>query len=482
MFRSVVGACAPGMIAAVVTLGVGCGGEVAAGVTGSDGGGRSADASLAVNEAGPSGPFFGDDAATGYPDGALEGPMVECPTTPTTLSGTVFDPAGKNPVYDAVVYIPNAPVAALTTGTNACVCPEVVGDYVTAVVTNAMGAFTLSQVPSGKNIPLVIQAGKWRRQVTVPQIASCQNTAIPPELTRLPRNRSEGDIPQMAVLTGACDGLACFMRRVGLDASEFTGPDGGGRMHVYRGAGPGPDLAGGGGGTAGDCSGASGPCPLWSTKAELERYDTVLLGCECGANDTTKPDKTPMHDWLGEGGVLLAIHNQDTWLRNGPADFQSVATWSTTDALGVGPFQVNTMYPLGATFSKWLAATGALAPDASLPLDPTRVGTSVSALSMNVEPLVTDVSAGNAKYMSMATPLGGDALGISGKYCGLAVISDDHVGAGASPSNAPVPASCIAGDLSPDEAALEFMLFRTPESCVTPPVQVLAPPVDQRAM
>src|ERR1019366_2412856 len=230
-----------------------------------------------------------------------------CPDGGTTsLSGTVYDPAGKNPLYNAVVYIPSdpqGPLPAITPGPGSCsascdpALSTVSGTYVAGAVTDASGAFRLSGVPAGKSIPLVFQLGKWRRKVAV-DTQDCADTAVPAALTRLPRNQQEGDVPQMAIVTGACDELACFMRDIGLDATEFSGPAGGGRLHVYRGAGPGPDLAGGGAGAAGGCSVAG--CPLWSTKAALEKYDLVLMGCECGEHNETKPDMGPMHDWLDE--------------------------------------------------------------------------------------------------------------------------------------------------------------------------------------
>jgi hypothetical protein len=420
-------------------------------------------------------------------------PGVDCPgvppcpngESPATLTGTVFDPAGKNPLYNAVVYVPQADLPPIATGTNTCTtCGTPVSSYVTATATDATGKFTLPNVPTGMEIPLVVQAGKWRREMFVPLVRACTTTAVPPELTRLPRNHYEGDLPQMAALTGACDGIACFLRRVGVDAQEFTGPDGDGRVHVYRGAGPGPDLAGGGGGTAGDCTGTSGACPLWSTKAALERYDNVFLGCECGENNQTKPDMAPMHDWLGEGGLVIAVHNQETWFKNGPADFQTAATWTTADAAAPGPFLVDTTFQGGKNMQKWLGNTGALASDGTVSLNPPDVSDTMASAGSQSSRWIyedgSDAAAASVAYLSFGTPVGG--IGPPQEppqYCGRAIVTDVHVGASAAPSTAAVPASCDAGDLSPEEKALEFMLFDVPlcvETVLQPPNPPPPPP------
>jgi hypothetical protein len=69
-----------------------------------------------------------------------------------------------------------------------------------------------------------------------------------------------------------------------------------------------------------------------------------------------------MHDWLDEGGRVLAVHYGSTWFRNGPSDFQSVATWSVlSDAGAPGPFQVDTRTASGNALRNWLTNLSATA-------------------------------------------------------------------------------------------------------------------------
>lgn len=92
-------------------------------------------------------------------------------------------------------------------------------------------------MPATTDVPVVIQVGKWRRVITVPLVPECTDTAVATGMTRLPKNKTEGDMPRMALATGEADALECMLRKIGIDESEITNSAGTGRVHLFQGAG-----------------------------------------------------------------------------------------------------------------------------------------------------------------------------------------------------------------------------------------------------
>ena len=425
---------------------------------------------------------------------------TSCSTaSPTTLTGKVFDPAGLNPLYDVVVFIPKvvASLPQIAPGTHTCnTCDTSIGDYVVATTTNYAGEFSLPGVPTGANVPVTVQIGKWRRTVSVSIPSSCTTTAVADGTLRLPAKQSEGDMPQMAVLTGGCDDLGCFMKGMGIDASEFTAPHAGGRLDVYQGEGMGGGgglLGGGGGageaaslsnGTAGNCTNAS--CPLWASKASFESYDIVLLSCECAENRQTKPamSQQALHDWLGEGGKVFASHYHYTWFENNPsADFKGVANWGNTGNSDIANTTASTCdvddtFPKSVAFGQWLGVVGALSSTGAPPsalntgtpasIDLNFVADSVKTVNAPTNRWIYDPTAGtgeggtdnDVKYLSFETPIGGvPSASDAQQYCGKAVFTDLHGGGTLLAQAASVPADCKAAALTAQQKALEFLFF-----------------------
>ncbi len=420
--------------------------------------------------------FVAVDAGCPGPD--LRCHVDTCSGAGTSLSGTVYDPAGKNPIPHAFVFVPadpNGTIPTITPGAKTCdSCSLPIGSYVAATTSDATGSFSLHGVPTGTHVPLVVQIGKWRREVFV-STTSCQNTVLPASDTHLPSSHAQGDMPAMALLTGGLDDLGCFLFRMGIEAGEYTSPHGGGRVDVYQGLGvtgtPGPGLSSG---TAGNCTNTS--CPLWSSKAGLEPYDIVLLACEGdtfdatvdaggvlggGASNVTAAGKQAMHDWLGEGGKVFATHFHYTWFMNGPADFQGVASWKGYSiGTGTGSEAIVTTFPKGQDLKTELADAGALQASGNLALS----GLADSVASVNAPALawIRDPSTSDPKYLTFTAPIGGT--------CGKAAFSDLH--AGGAPSG-DVPAACASQALSAQEKAIELLFFDL-SACVSD--DAMAPP------
>src|SRR5215472_2394169 len=128
-----------------------CSGSTTASLGQPDGGGD--DASIVP----PS--LFGD---AGPREGGCVNLQCDIPSCPTTVSGTVFDPAGRVPLYDVAVYIPNAPLDPIPTGVDltkcdACAAP-LSGNPLSVALTDSHGHFTLTNVPvTSAPVQLVVQ-------------------------------------------------------------------------------------------------------------------------------------------------------------------------------------------------------------------------------------------------------------------------------------------------------------------------------------
>lgn len=250
---------------------------------------------------------------------------VQCPGGGTTsISGVVYDPAGKNPLYNVAVYVPERALEPLPkgvpTGSDACSCAALFkSGAVVSTVTGVHGSFKLKNAPVGAAVQVVAQVGKWRRQVTM-NVASCQDNAAP--TLRFPSTvtaeETNDNIPDIAVSTGNADTLECLMTRIGLPASEYVaGASGTGHVHVFS------------GGIANDNSNVGSaedpPMPgapasdqsLWDSPDHMMPYDLVLLSCEGDETYDAKP--AALEQYLNAGGRAFASHYQYSWF-SGPLE------------------------------------------------------------------------------------------------------------------------------------------------------------------
>ncbi len=438
--------------------------------------------------------------------GNLACQIQDCGSQPkTTVTAKIYDPAGKNPLYNVVVYVPNAAISDITNGATCDTCATPVsGQPIATALTNAQGQFTMEDVPVGSNVPMVIQIGKWRRQITLPEIKACQDNAFDdPTLFRLPRNQSEGHIPKIAIAVGDADRLQCLFTRIGVDTAEFTNPDGNGSINIYN-QPTDPDQGGG------YDNGAVYPpaVPFWEDINQMMQYDIVMLAC-AGVDSATNPTKdnnyisanakNVMLKYLNSGGRTLGEHYHWSWIRTFsttdsppvvyPSPFGDVATWIdpiSTSSIGTSiSTTIDTTLPRGQAMAAWLLAVNASTTLGFLTLTgevkPTAVDTQPPtppvAQRWIYEPVSGDAGAAlRTHYFSFDTPITAAPDQQCGRfvYTGLHVTTSDSSKAD---SKTTFPSCCQVRDLLPQEKAIEFMVFDL-SSCVQPPgATPTAPPV-----
>jgi hypothetical protein len=492
--------------------GAGSGGASSGGA-GSGGAGGSSGGSGGVGS-------FGDGGKTGGGggDGGVACPAglqcnVQCSGgSTTTITGKVYDPAGRNPLYDVAVYVPAVPLVPLPkgvpTGADACSCAALFkSGAVVNTTTKVDGTFTLSNAPVGSDVPLVIQIGKWRRQFKV-SVSSCQANAVPDKTLLMPNSvvgSTTDNMPDIAVSTGFADSLECLMTRIGLPPTEYVAGNGGsGHVHIFSGG----DPSGGGGGIGGGGGPGRPETPsmpgapvsstsLWQSSDQLMPYDIVLLSCEGG--ETYNANPAALEQYLNAGGRAFGSHFHYAWFSgpissgqsySAPADWgTNLATWSAGTGQNQGPIggTIDTTlngsgapFPKGQALQQWLTLVNALGQNGVgnglLSIFQPRYNSVVASANKPSQPWITDSSANQTMYFSFDTPVNAPPAADGGapNYCGRAVFSDLHVAGDPSTGDStPPPGGCANGPLSPQEKALEFMLFDL-SSCVIP--DTIAPP------
>ena len=435
-----------------------------------------------VGDVNPTGGAEGDDCAAGgdCQSGVCEtgpGTCADRSAISTTITGKVYDPAGANALYNVLVYIPgggngDTTLAPFTDGVSCDQCSAVAVNPLVATLTNTKGEFTLPDVPVDKDVPIVIQVGKWRRSFTFDVTKSCKQNKVPDHTFTLPKNGTEGDMPQIAVTAGGYDALECLLRGIGIDESEFVaGAGGAGHVHVFNGAGgafkdsmgnPGPPAGG-------DATNPFGG-ELWNDVEKLKPYDITLLSCEGDEHNENKagPAGTPgarqaLWDYANLGGRIFGTHYHYTWFKNSPQpDWQAIANWGSSSS-STPSYDVDTSFPKGASLADWLVNVNASSTSGTIQL----TGVTGALTSVNPPAQSWIAKGANAvRYFSFNAPIGAD----SDAQCGRVVYGDLHLmtaGGGEFPGACPAP-----GGLAAQQKALEFMFFDL-SNCVqaddTPP-------------
>jgi sugar lactone lactonase YvrE len=352
-----------------------------------------------------------------------------------------------DPLPNVLVYIPNAPVAAFTAGVQCLQAgAPVSGSPLVSTYTAVDGSFTLTNVPVGNNIPLVIQAGKWRRQLVIPTVTACVNTVFS---ASMPQNQSQGDIPLIAISTGSVDALECVLRRTGISDSEFTDPGGTGRVQFFKGSGsPGAQID----------SATPSETTLVSSPSTLANYDMVMFPCQGGQYDQSSTDQTNLINYANAGGRVFATHYSYVWLYN-DTPFSGIADWDVNQGdLPDGTATINTNFAGGQTLAQWLLNAGASTTYGQIAISTLRhdqngiVAPTQTWLNLN------DSGAGNpSMQFTFNTPVGAAAS----DQCGRVLFNEYHVENASDTSGQTFPAECpsLSTPMTAQEKMLEYALF-----------------------
>jgi len=291
----------------------------------------------------------------------------------TSISGTVYAPNGVLPLYGISVYVPNSDPGPLVDKTTCARCTDdLPGDPIVQTISDESGHFSLSGIPAGDNIPVVITTGKWRRQIVIPHVDACAPHPLATTDTRLPANRREGDIPRIAIATGFADSLECLIRKLGISDSEITTDSGGGRVHLYAGENGENQFK--------DGSGTFAPATtLWNDLEKMKQYDIVMFSCEGASFPEDKPQAAmdAVKAYTDLGGRLFASHWHNIWIEGAHgergftqrpavwasdgANEQGIAEWSNNEnELDAHSYSLidERANPKGQSFATWMTNVG----------------------------------------------------------------------------------------------------------------------------
>ncbi len=398
------------------------------------------------------------------------------PGTKTTLSGKIYDPAGLNPLYHALVYIPNDPndpmLDSFPPGIACDQCgATAAGSPLVSTLTDPSGYFTLENVPVGKQITLVAQMGRWRRKFHLDILTPCVPNAVADRTLRMPSDHTQGNMPLIAVSTGAVDEVECVLLKMGISRSEFTNPDGGGRVHFYLGTDPAntndPKA------TAGAAINDRTPdqSALFQRTGTgvpvINQYDMVVLACEGTPIERSNAELTALREYANGGGRVFATHFNYVWLRQN-GDFARTARWNADHQDRNEPEEAGVIdkvsNPKGADFQSWLEETSVSRRGSGM-VDLLDLRWDTDGVIPPTQQWISrDVDGQQIPaHFTFNTPVSAD----SAHQCGRVLFSDFHVAGSDRNSGTLFPEECDTSPMNAQQKLFEFMLFDL-ASCVEP--------------
>ncbi|HWE26860.1 MAG TPA: hypothetical protein VHB97_02610 [Polyangia bacterium] len=419
---------------------------------------------------------------TGAGGGGCTGPLcpATCPAgTTTTIEGYVYAPTppafgAPDPLPHALVYIPTTTLSALPAGASCAQCTPASGNPVAYTTSDDTGHFVLTNTPAGAAgaIPLVVQLGKWRREVNLSvAITKCvSNKLTNIDDTRLPRKQGDGivsDIPKIAVVTGEYDSIECTLEKMGIDVGEFTNPSGTGRVSLYQNSPYGGSYID---------STTPDQETLLASPTTLDTYDMLVLDCiGTDQNEATTSDYQNVADYINKkGGRVFASHYSYTYLQN---QFSTVASWlgdpngsfSKTNVTSTIA-QASTAGTPGFDLATWLnyVDNAAYAFGTFIANEvKDNLGAVNSSLVRQWITYAYSSTKTNTMEVTFDAPVGSPAA----MQCGRVVYADFHVNSQDTNNSGTFSTFCATadpGNMTNQEKVLEYMLFDL-SSCINPP-------------
>ena len=388
----------------------------------------------------------------------------------TTISGTVYDPrttASALPLPNVLVYATTGTVAPLPAGVQ-CLTTSTPTGVVSYTYTAVDGTFTLTGIPENASYTLVIQAGKWRRQFSE-NIGAGPLTGL---VLHMPADHTQGDIPLIAIATGAVDALECVFRNMGIADTEFTDDSGtvnpGGRIHFYKGSG-----------SSGAVIGSSTPSQttLMGTATDsslLNSYDVVMFPCQgTPSGQTTAAAATNLVNYANAGGRVFATHYSYAWLDPGtPYDspFPPVVDWNHALAYPTpdpGVATIDTSFTDGAALAQWLQNAGASYDNTPGQVELSTLRRDFTSVVPPTQPWAAMNSDDAIMQITFNAPVGAPAA----NQCGRVLYNEYHVENVGIDTGVVFPVECPSptASMSQQEEMLEYALFDL-SSFVTPVV------------
>ena len=401
---------------------------------------------------------------------------MRCAAGMTTISGTVYAPTDcskrllperrplrRSDLQRAGLHPQRSGRCPSRPGVSCETCAaQASGSPIVSALTGPDGTFTLTDTPCGANIPLVIQVGRWRRQIIIPIVACCGNRAHRrPDPPAAQPHRGRHPAHRGGHRQRRPDRVRAAQDRHRPAASTPTRPAPAACASIAP--------------TAATLSAATPSASQLFEQPGASWPSTTRSSPTARAPSTTSPrrQQTNVLDYTNAGGRLFASHYSYIWLFHERAASTRTAIWDvdqTSDPPAVPSLTASSTRPSPRAWPSPVAPrswaprprSGRSRVQRRPPTTPTWSATRPSQRWMSTTPTVPERRDHPDDY-TFNTPVGAPAGTASAAACSSATSTSTRRRGHRQPS----PGVRQPAPLTPQEKVLEFMLFDL-ASCISP--------------